>query len=104
MVFVRFTWTGTAVMVSSGGTREGALRSSLGSVVPCSQQSSHKHGIVSHSGGRIDHGIQQLIIPGSRHCEGIADRLVFASAVPGPVRLECEHGAVAVRQHLMTRD
>jgi len=53
---------------------------------------------VSHGSGRIDYGIQQLIIPGGRETEDLADRFLLGSRVLREPRLERQDGAIALRQ------
>jgi hypothetical protein len=53
-----------------------------------------EHRIVSHGSGRIDNGVQHLIIPGGRQTERLADGFFFRPGVLPPLPLEVEDGSV----------
>ena len=53
-----------------------------------------EHRIVSHGSGRINHGVQHLIIPGGRQTERLANRFFFRTRVLPPLPLEVEDGSV----------
>jgi len=57
-------------------------------------QATDEHRIMSHGVGRIDHNVQQLIIPGRREAEDLTDRLLLGAGVPPPLPLEVEDRCV----------
>ncbi|MBB5842076.1 hypothetical protein HD599_000399 [Conyzicola lurida] len=53
---------------------------------------------MAHSGRRIDHGVQYLIIPGGRKAEDLADRLLFRPGVTPELTFEVENCLVPLRE------
>ena len=80
------------------GSPERSLCPGFRAGIPCSLQSPDQHGIVSLGSGRIDHGVQQLIVAGRREPELGTDRVFFGADVTPPLPLEGEDAGVALGQ------
>src|SRR5665811_2318959 len=57
-----------------------------------------QHGVVGERGGRVDQRVEHLVVPGGRHGEELADRLLLGPGVLPPLPLEGEDLLVAVRE------
>src|SRR3954468_17469412 len=65
---------------------------------PHPAQPTHQQRVVDQGLGTVDQSVQDLVVTGRRHVEGLADRGLLGTGVLPPLALELEDVAVSLAQ------